>query len=256
MIVIWQLLDGSGIDDILTCLYKGATLRSIFNVHHFNKSLRSCKLLYTALSILLIEAYSTSNTSLPNSPCGIVVDEFSLLFQNLPNEYNNDSVKQKWFQQMIDAIDEQGLLAKLSSWAEDASARSKSFQFWYFILRHLLEPLITLYCSIRTSNFNSRNACVSKVGPLFFATNHRNYARLCAEHVFDLSSTTPYLLERLSKAFAVNRTHRPFSSKFFYRMVSTLRKKRFSLFQILHSIKVSSVQSINTERVTVVSQAD
>ncbi len=30
MVVVWNVLDGTGIEDILESIYKGATLRSIF----------------------------------------------------------------------------------------------------------------------------------------------------------------------------------------------------------------------------------
>ncbi|CAF1502366.1 unnamed protein product [Adineta steineri] len=210
MIVIWQILDGSGIDDVLNITYKGATLRSILNVHHFNKSLRCCKLLYTALYMLFIQSYWTSNSCTSTSPS--LFEKSHSLFKNIPNKFNIDSIKQKWFKELVDEIEKENLALKISIWADDKAKQSSSFKFWYFVLHDLLEPLIILYSSIRTSNFNARNSCVSKLGPLFFATNHRNYARLCANHLFDLSKASPYLLKRLSNSFAVVRSSRPFSS--------------------------------------------
>ncbi|CAF3952846.1 unnamed protein product [Rotaria sp. Silwood1] len=217
MIVIWQILECSGIEDILNIIYKGATLKSILNVHHFNKSFRSCKLLYTALQMLLVESYVAANTSLAidttsTSNSLFLSNELRVLFENIPNEYNTDSVKQIWFKKLVTIIEQEHTVSKISIWAENKAKQSLSFKFWYFILRHLFEPLIILYCSIRTSNFNLRNACVSKLGPLFFSTNHRHYARLCAQHLFDISTASSYLLERLSNSFSVVRSHRPFSA--------------------------------------------
>jgi hypothetical protein len=40
----------------------------------------------------------------------------------------------------------------------------------------ILKPLIELYMSIRTCNFSARNAALASIAPLFFSTNHRNYA--------------------------------------------------------------------------------
>jgi hypothetical protein len=89
MIVIWQILDGSGIDDVFNITYKGATLRSILNVYHFNKSLRCCKLLYTALYMLLIQSYwtSTSSLSINNDVTSTptLFEKLHPLFQNIPN---------------------------------------------------------------------------------------------------------------------------------------------------------------------------
>jgi hypothetical protein len=42
MIIIWDVLNGSGIEDILSCIYKAAAHRAIINVHNFNYSLRCC----------------------------------------------------------------------------------------------------------------------------------------------------------------------------------------------------------------------
>lgn len=216
MIMIWQILDGSGYDDILSTIYKGATLRSILNVSHFNKSFRCCKLLYTALSVLLIESYVDSFlptvTSALNGSSSL--DEFHILFEDGPNEFNVNGIKQKWFKDLVAAIEKENLLSTISNWAETVAQRSQSFKYWYFVLHNLLEPLIILYSSVRTSNFNARNASVSKLGPLFFATNHRNYARLSAHHLLDLSNISFYLFDRLSKSFAVVRSKRPFSSEF------------------------------------------
>ena len=123
--------------------------------------------------MLLIESYVTSNTSLTinttsTSNSAFVFNELRILFENTPNEYNIDSIKQTWFKTLVTIAEQEDLVSKISIWAENKAEQSLSFKFWHFILRHLFEPLITLYCSIRTSNFNLRNSCVSKLGPLVF----------------------------------------------------------------------------------------
>lgn len=50
------------------------------------------------------------------------------------------------------------------------------------------------------------------MAPIFFATNHRNYARLAVQHLLDINSCSTYLRERLERSFTVNRTNRPFSA--------------------------------------------
>ncbi|CAF1066491.1 unnamed protein product [Adineta steineri] len=56
------------------------------------------------------------------------------------------------------------------------------------------------------SNFDLRNSCVSQLGLLFFATNHRNYAPLYAQHLSSMTSISPYPFQTLKNAFAVNRS--------------------------------------------------
>jgi hypothetical protein len=57
-----------------------------------------------------------------------------------------------------------------------------------------------------------RNAAFFSMAPIFFATNHRNYARLAVQHLIDLKSCSSYLRERLGLSFTVNRSDRPFSA--------------------------------------------
>lgn len=140
-------------------------------------------------------------------------------------------MKQKWFSYLINEINNLNLHDLLEKWALEQCQINSAFRFWYFIYRHLLEPLILMYTSIRLSNFNGmsfiffllsmmyspylnlgRNAALSSMAPIFFATNHRNYARLAAQHLLDLQSCSIYLRERLEHLFTVRRTNRPFSA--------------------------------------------
>ncbi|CAF1137322.1 unnamed protein product [Didymodactylos carnosus] len=212
-IVIWDVLTGSGIEDVLGCIYKGASLKSIWNVHHFNKSLRCCKLLYTALSILFLrsfcEALLTTATSSSLSPS--IINILQETITEIPSEYAIDDIKQKWFNRLLNSIDKLRLSSLVDEWAKDNCQKNVTFKFWCFILHYLLQPLITMYMSIRMSNFEGRNASLCQMAPIFFATNHRNYARLSARHLINLRASSGYIQQRLKKSFAVNRTNRPFS---------------------------------------------
>ncbi|CAF3650673.1 unnamed protein product [Rotaria sp. Silwood1] len=167
--------------------------------------------------MLLVESYVASNIlsntiTTPSSDSSLLVNKIRTFSESSPTEYHVNSIKQIWFNKLVTFIEEENLVLELSNWAESKAKQSRLFDFWYFMLRHLFEPLMILYCSIRTSNFKSRNACVARIAPLFFSSNHRNYARLCAQHLYDLSNASPYLLNRLSKSFSVVRTERPFSN--------------------------------------------
>ncbi|CAF1309847.1 unnamed protein product, partial [Didymodactylos carnosus] len=205
MILVWDVLQGTGIEDIIGELYKAAALRSILNVHHFNKSLRSCKLIYTALSILIMEEFLKTSPS---------TAKIKSMIAKAPNEHEDrtSELQFQWFQNVLDEMRTEDLANAFAAWAVGRSQQNLTFKFWYFVLEHLFKPLMELYMSIRTSNFSTRNSSLSKIAPLFFANNHRNYARLFAQHFVDLRSCSKYLLERLERSFAVNRTNRPFSS--------------------------------------------
>ncbi|CAF3953138.1 unnamed protein product, partial [Rotaria sp. Silwood1] len=205
MIVIWDVLQGSGIEDILENIYKGATLKSILKVHHFNKSLRCCKILYTALYILLLEAFFEETlTSL------LVTDSINHLkstMKKIPVEFASDDTAQTWFIQLIEVIGKSNLSTYLHNWTIDSCNTNSTFRLWYFILNQLLEPMLQLYASIRTCNFSARNAALYRFSPIFFATNRLNYSRLSAQHLFDLQNSSSYLFSRMEKAFAVTRSH-------------------------------------------------
>ena len=221
MILIWDILDGSGIDSVLEQLYRGATLRAILNVHHFNHSLRACKLLFTALSIMLLDAFFESTTHPPQmqpittttSPIGPsgILDDLLPILSEIPSDFTKGVRKQEWFAKLLNVLNESNLQPSIDAWADDQCQKSAAFRLWLFVIRHLLQPLMIFYSSIRCNDFHLRNSAVTMIAPLFFATNHRNYARLCAQHLFHLQKCTPYLYERLQNSFSVVRSNRPFS---------------------------------------------
>jgi hypothetical protein len=152
MIIIWDVLNGSGVEDIFACIYKAAAHRAAMNVHNFNYSLRCCKLLYSALSMLFIESFI--KTSLSSSQTTIPIDKIKQILEAIPSDYATDAEKQTWFIALTDEIKNIQLLDFVNQWASEQCAKNLSFRFCYFIHRELSEPLILLYMSIRLSNFN------------------------------------------------------------------------------------------------------
>ncbi|CAF1392249.1 unnamed protein product, partial [Didymodactylos carnosus] len=148
MVVVWDVLNGSGVDDVLGAIFKGATLRSILTVHHFNKSLRCCKLLYTALSMLFMESFFNTSSS------GVsITDALRTTLEQAPSEYVVDKTHKQWFKQLLNDIEQQQLSTVVADWAQEKIKQNTTFQFWYFVLKKLLEPLMTFYMSVRIGNF-------------------------------------------------------------------------------------------------------
>ena len=203
--MIWDMLEGSGIDTLLGYLYKGATLRAVLTVTHFNKSLRTIKLLYSALSILLQNEYVTTLSS-------EMITEMEQIMQIMPQNLSNLEKSKEWYNLVLDYLSKSQFNDNFNQWIKRNCEINLKFRFWIFILFDLITPLIKLYTSIRTSNFNARNAALCELAELFFVTNHRQYARLTARHLSDLRVCPEILLDRLSKSFAVVRTNRNFSS--------------------------------------------
>jgi len=156
--------------------------------------------------VLLLESFFSADTGHFN--------HLQSILEELPNEYTTNKIKQAWFAVLVDNIQKIDLYNDLRMWCIESAKNNSTFKLWAFVIFSLLEPLIELYMSIRTCNFAARNAALSRIAPLFFSTNHRNYARLSAQHLVDLRASTPYILDRLSRAFAVNRSNRPFSCEF------------------------------------------
>ncbi|CAF4815992.1 unnamed protein product [Rotaria sp. Silwood1] len=184
MIVVWGILEGSGIDTALGELYKGASLRSIMNCSHFNKSLRAMKLLHSALAALIIHEFLSI---VPRE----IFDDIEVIMQSIPLDVSTNTCKSAWFEKVQQVVQQHQLSVMFNEW---------------------VCPLIDMYIAIRSADFDSRNAALSRMAPLFFSTNHLNYARLCARHLTDLRSCSDELFNVLAKAFAVQRTSRPFSS--------------------------------------------
>jgi hypothetical protein len=160
---------------------------------------------YTGLLTLLLESFFATRTN--------ELGDIKSILSQLPNEFSRDDVKREWFSSLVDKIRQANLYDDFRNWCLECGKTNATFRLWSFVTFSLLEPLIELYIAIRTSNFNARNAAVSRIAPLFFCTNHRNYARLCAQHLVDLKRASSYLFDRLARAFAVNRSNRPFSCR-------------------------------------------
>ncbi|CAF4865364.1 unnamed protein product [Rotaria sp. Silwood1] len=205
MIVIWGVLEESGIDNLMGLLYKDATHRAVLSVAHFNKSLRAIKLLYTALLILIHNEF-IATLSLP------MVDEIEELMNQMPLDASDVEESKTWYASILDYLSNVKIQDAFDSWIKNNCEKNLKFRFWTFVLFDLITPLIKLYTALRTSNFSARNAAVCELAELFFATNHRQYARLTARHISDLRVCPQHLLDRLSNSFAVVRTNRNFSS--------------------------------------------
>ncbi|CAF1303522.1 unnamed protein product [Didymodactylos carnosus] len=130
----------------------------------------------------------------------------------LPSDPIKDSIKQAWFKNVTSVLQSLNVTELFTKWCYDCSLKSITFRFWVFVLFRLLDPLIKFYISIRSVDFDSRNAAFSSMVPLFFGHKRRNYAPLGARHLVDLQRASSYLLKNLSTSFAVQRTNRPFSS--------------------------------------------
>ena len=221
-----------------------------FRVRHFNKSLRCCKLLYTALHMLWLEVFfDETQTTKDTIDC---VNHLKSTMNKIPSEFASDDVARTWFVQLLEDIEQSNLSGHLSEWTTHSIKTNITFRLWFFVLRHLLQPLLELYISVRTCNFSARNAALYQFAPLFFSTNHRNYSRLCAQHLYDLQMSSPYLLGRMAGFFAVNRSQCRFSSK----LTCVFIKIVLRLLKVLLLIKQLNVPLINTEKDPVVLMVD
>lgn len=118
----------------------------------------------------------------------------------------------KWYALILDYLSKSQWKMNFDEWIRENCEVCAKFRFWIFVIFGLIEPLMKLYTSIRTGNFNARNAAVCELAELFFATNHRQYARLTARHLSDLRVCSQNLWNHLAKSFAVVRSNRNFSS--------------------------------------------
>jgi hypothetical protein len=205
MIVIWDMLEESGIDTLIGELYKGATHRAVLSVAHFNKSLRTIKLLYTALIIILNNEFVLTLST-------TMIDEIKQCMSQMPTDLTDIEENRKWYILVLDYLSKSNWQNDFHLWIKNNCSNNLKFRFWCFILFDLITPLIKLYTALRTSNFSARNAAICELAELFFATNHRQYARLTARHLSDLRVCSQHLFNHLSQSFAVSRSNRNFSS--------------------------------------------
>lgn len=153
MIVIWDVLAGSGVEDIIALIYKAAAHAATMKVQSFNYSLRCCKLIYTAMSMLFLESFFKSNSS---SIIATVKDQLKDIFKSIPSDFAVERINQDWFKEFLNTIQSTALPELIDEWSKEQCQSNEAFRFWYFIYRQLLEPLIKFYMSIRLSNFQGR----------------------------------------------------------------------------------------------------
>jgi hypothetical protein len=204
MIVIWGILEDSGIDTLIGQLYKGATHRAVLAVAHFNKSLRAIKLLYTALNIVINNEFILT---LPTT----MTDEMEQCMNKMPTDLTDIDENKEWYTNVLNYLSKSNWQDYFDQWIKNSCDKNLKFRFWTFVLLDLITPLMKLYTALRTSNFPARNAAICELAELFFATNHRQYARLTARHLSDLRVCPQHLLNHLSNSFAVSRSNRNFS---------------------------------------------
>ncbi|CAF1570301.1 unnamed protein product [Didymodactylos carnosus] len=132
MSVIWDVLDQSGIDDRLGYVYKGAALRAILNVSHFNKSLRAVKMIHTSLTILVITEF------LHTLPTSIINDLLEKIMCEIPVDYTENRRKQQWFENVINWLDSVKLNNLFDYWKREQCRENIKFHFWHFILYELI----------------------------------------------------------------------------------------------------------------------
>jgi len=65
--------------------------------------------------------------------------------EQIPSEFVNYSISQKWFQSLLANISQTDIKISLQKWTTDSAAKNSTFRLWSFVLHHLLESLFELY---------------------------------------------------------------------------------------------------------------
>ena len=97
MLIAWDILNGSGIEDILDSIYKAAVYRAIMNVHNFNYSLRCWKFICSALSILFFESFVKFLLKSPTEAANDMVTKLNKAFNFVPLSYTKKRKQKEWF---------------------------------------------------------------------------------------------------------------------------------------------------------------
>jgi hypothetical protein len=141
-----------------------------------------------------------------------IIEEIEQLMKLVPTNLTNTEENGKWYTLVLDYLSKSEWQTDFDLWIKHNCQINLRFRFWIFVIFDVITPLMKLYTSLRTSNFDARNAAICELAELFFATNHRQYARLTARHLSDLRVCPQNLFDRLAKSFAVASTNRNFSS--------------------------------------------
>ncbi len=94
--------------------------------------------------------------------------------------------------------------------------KNKKYLLFIYSLTSSVNPKCDAYCnrvrSYTVAHDNIRPCmfdlgALNKFAPLFFSTNHRNYSRLCAQHLFELKMCSSYLFNLVNCGVEVTKNN-------------------------------------------------
>ena len=83
-----------------------------------------------------------------------MVTKLNKILNSVPSNYTKKSKQEEWFANFICELQNLNLSDIVHAWAVRQCELNPAFEFWYFIYRRILEPLIILYMSVRLSHFD------------------------------------------------------------------------------------------------------
>ena len=150
----------SGLEDILVegGVVAQGSIAGVMGGHNYYRSLRAHKIMYEALSILLLQKFIDSLDDLTKDAYYQIVESI------LSNNCDINST------QLIE------MQTQFASYIATQSAKSPMFSYWSAYIR-MVEILLMFIRATRESNWNAHVSIFSMMLPYFFALDRQNYAR-------------------------------------------------------------------------------
>ena len=164
--IIGKRFKDAGLTDILieSQVVAEGSINGVISGHHYNRSIRSHKLLYEALQRMRLAAYINT---LPTEESDSLIKLFNSAAQQFPKDNHTNIIMSDQFTNFVSSY---------NAYVADQSVKSPTFSFWSSYIR-MVELLLTFLRATRTSDWELHLASVRFMLPWFFAYDRTNYAR-------------------------------------------------------------------------------
>ena len=189
---IFKRFGDAGLVDIITesNIIASGSLNGIINGHHYNRAVRTLKLIYEAMSRLQWKQFGEYLKGCENLDLDVDLIEEKVL--QIREDFSSDECH---------ALLNSSSMAKLSQLFQEfrASDRGPMFKLWTSFLQ-IVEIMLLFIRACREGDWELHLNCFRQMLPWFFAYDHTNYARYGAYYYCSmkvLGETHPQIHEQL-----------------------------------------------------------
>ena len=197
--VIMKIFWDGGLKDVSKVVHKGGSVLNLRNCQSFRHTHRFILQSYEALYLYQIDCFMKQR-QLSMSNCQFSGEKIIDLLRDVVHQLNDADAEFTNISSFLEAqklVSQQlmpNLLDDYLAWCKNMSKQHETFALWDRFLKSDVFAYIQLFISIRTGNWDLRQAAIKHVASLFHAFDHQNYARWLPVHLGQIYAMPEYVL--------------------------------------------------------------